>query len=416
MRNRQRLVSCGLAAAVAVVSTATGLGVTSAVASPQPHHWAAAAACVPVPLWANTGGGSDRLIEYNPLTGAELQNVPVARDYGDIAFSADGTTLYGVTFSGAPRLVVINTGTGAETSTVAVSGPAASPGALNALTSLSNGMLLAATSRSGNLYTIDPATGVSTAFPAQFPPGITSAGDLTQLSDGDILALGATSTGTTVAFRIAPDNTLTEIGTLPRSFGVTQSGGQVYVFESGGNIDQLTSVPTAPSTAPLPFTVLAATGRPFFGAGSAQDSGQCNLQPGTSYSVAKASSPTGPVCPGERVTYTVTVKNTGTTPYFGDSAGFVDDLSKVLDHATVVGSPTASAGTATISGTTLTWAGPLDVGDTVTVTYTIRVRAHARGHLTNNVQPTAPGGSCATMGGCTTSTDVKRHGRWWAAK
>ncbi|MBT1633283.1 DUF7927 domain-containing protein [Curtobacterium flaccumfaciens] len=124
-----------------------------------------------------------------------------------------------------------------------------------------------------------------------------------------------------------------------------------------------------------------------------------------SYTVAKAAS-TSSVKPGQSVTYTVTVKNTGTVDYTTDvPASFKDDMSKVLDDATYNGD--ASNG-ATVKGNTLTWAGPLKAGATTKVTYSVTVNSPDTGDLklTNVVVPTDPNGACATDGGCTTNTTV----------
>ena len=95
------------------------------------------------------------------------------------------------------------------------------------------------------------------------------------------------------------------------------------------------------------------------------------------YNLVKSSDPeTGSsVAPGETVTYTVTVTQIGPAPVVG--ASFVDNLSEVLDDATFVeNSIQATAGTATfdeVAGT-LSWSGDLDVGDFVTVTYSVTVK------------------------------------------
>ncbi|NIH80978.1 DUF7927 domain-containing protein [Amycolatopsis viridis] len=94
--------------------------------------------------------------------------------------------------------------------------------------------------------------------------------------------------------------------------------------------------------------------------------------PGTpSYEVTKTAGTAGPVHPGDKVTYTVTVRNTGSVPYTAENpASFTDDLSAVLDDATYNNDAT---GGATVQGTTLSWSGPLAVGATVTVTYSVTV-------------------------------------------
>ncbi|MFD4910785.1 beta strand repeat-containing protein [Kitasatospora purpeofusca] len=423
----------GAVIGLAAIGMATGWGGGTALASPGPaeaptghalvapaqdaDHKAAVRAltCPPSPLWANTGGGGDRLFEYSP-TGTQLASVPLARDYGDIAFSADGTTLYGATWHANPAMLyTIDPVTGAETGSVTVTGPAASVGAdLNGLGARPDGTLIAGSFFTGTIYTINPATGVSALLGVSYPGGLVSSGDFVTLADGDVLgvAFGSITQNPTHYFRIHPDNTITEIGTTPNSiYGLAQSGGNIYVFRANGTIEQLNSVPTASSTATLPTTVVANTGNAFYGATSVQGAGNCNLPAGTSYTVGKTVSPAGPVHQGDTLTYTETVTNTGTNP--ATAAGFSDDLSAVLTDATLVpGSVTASAGTANVSGSALTWSGTLTAppaaGSTATVSYQVKVNNPDAGNLkvTNNVAPTIAGGTCATSGGCTTTVLV----------
>jgi uncharacterized repeat protein (TIGR01451 family) len=70
--------------------------------------------------------------------------------------------------------------------------------------------------------------------------------------------------------------------------------------------------------------------------------------------------------PGDEVKYTVTITNTGKTVHSGITV--TDDLSGVLDDATWVGT---SAGTFT--SPKLTWTGDLAVGESVTITYSVKV-------------------------------------------
>ncbi|WP_158277186.1 DUF7507 domain-containing protein [Serinibacter arcticus] len=88
---------------------------------------------------------------------------------------------------------------------------------------------------------------------------------------------------------------------------------------------------------------------------------------------------------GDTITYTVTGTNTGTTAL--DPVTITDDLSGVLDNATLTGAPTSSVGAApTVTGTTLTWNGSLAVGGAVTLTYTVTLDDDvAPGTIVNNV-------------------------------
>ncbi|WP_295844077.1 hypothetical protein [uncultured Microbacterium sp.] len=127
------------------------------------------------------------------------------------------------------------------------------------------------------------------------------------------------------------------------------------------------------------------------------------------YSVAKSADK--PVMTeGDKLTYSVTVRNTGRVGYSeARPASFSDDLSKVLDDATYNGD--ASNG-ATVTGTSLSWSGPLAAGETKTITYSVTVNKPDEGDLLldNVVSPdTSIGGSCDPDLTCATSTPVKRY-------
>ncbi|UPU43057.1 isopeptide-forming domain-containing fimbrial protein [Rhodococcus qingshengii] len=109
------------------------------------------------------------------------------------------------------------------------------------------------------------------------------------------------------------------------------------------------------------------------------------------FTVAKAADPVSGtnVAAGQTITYTVTGSNTGNTTL--DPVVLTDDLSKVLDNATLVdGSLKATVdgvdGAApTLSGTTLTWTGALEAGKSVVLTYQVKINdGVAGGTLINN--------------------------------
>ncbi|MFL3865348.1 DUF11 domain-containing protein [Streptomyces griseobrunneus] len=348
---RGRLLGAAVALALAVTASG-GAAVAAGPAGSGQLTRAALAECPPGPVWANTGGADPQLVQYGP-DGDVLSSAPLARDYGDIAFSPDGSFV------------------------------------------------------SAQVFLIDPATGVSSLYPASFPAGFVSAGDFLTLDDGDVLAF-ATAAGSaagdpSAVFRVHPDNTVTQIGTVPQVFGGALSGGSVYGFGSDGDIYRLTDVPTEASTAPLPVTVVEATGNGFYGATAVQDAGEC---PEPAYTVEKSASSAGPVNAGDTLTYTVTVVNTSTVTV---NAGFTDDLAGVLDDGQVVpGSVTASTGTAALTGTSLNWSGVLAPEGTATVTYQVRVDDPVTGDrvLRNTVTPTSEGGTCVAEGRCAVEVPV----------
>ncbi|MFV0434673.1 MAG: isopeptide-forming domain-containing fimbrial protein, partial [Leucobacter sp.] len=101
------------------------------------------------------------------------------------------------------------------------------------------------------------------------------------------------------------------------------------------------------------------------------------------WTLVKSSDPASgsTVKPGDKVEYTLTVKNTGPVPLTGAKA--TDDLSGVLGNAKL-SEPLADG--LTLDGTTLTWAIPeVPVDGTVKVSYTVTVNADAWGETIRNV-------------------------------
>ncbi|GLZ78668.1 hypothetical protein Afil01_34750 [Actinorhabdospora filicis] len=209
-------------------------------------------------------------------------------------------------------------------------------------------------------------------------PGASVTDDLTGVLDDAAYNNDATATSGTVTYS-APKLTWTgdvaAKGTVTLTYSVT-----VNTPPAGDK--KLTNAVTGPD-------------------GSTCDGDCTTVTPVASYSLRKTASP-ATAKPGETVTYTVTVTNTGATEYKG--ASFSDDLSGVLDDATW-GSVSASAGTATRTGNTLSWSGDLPVGGTATVTYTVTVNTPPTGDkkLGNAVTGT-DGSTCE--GDCTTVTPI----------
>ena len=124
--------------------------------------------------------------------------------------------------------------------------------------------------------------------------------------------------------------------------------------------------------------------------------------------IAKTASPATAV-PGQAVSYTVTVTNSGQTPYTG--ATFTDALTGVLDDAAYSNDASATAGTVTYASPNLTWTGNLAVGAAATITFSVTVNNPDTGDktLANAITSTTPGSNCPATGGdsrCTTTTPV----------
>lgn len=96
---------------------------------------------------------------------------------------------------------------------------------------------------------------------------------------------------------------------------------------------------------------------------------------------------------GDTVTYTVTAKNTGTLDFTADKPAVVfDDLAGVLDDATYNNDAKADhAGDVGYQSPLVSYSGALPAGDTVTLTYTVTLKAGGDGTVRNVAwQPNVP--------------------------
>ena len=118
---------------------------------------------------------------------------------------------------------------------------------------------------------------------------------------------------------------------------------------------------------------------------------------------------TATAAPGQTVTYTVTVTNSGQTPYTG--AAFSDSLSGVLADASYNNNATATDGTVSYASPVISWTGDLTVGATATITYTVTVNSPDTGThvLTNTITSATAGNNCpagSTDPRCTATVDI----------
>ena len=130
------------------------------------------------------------------------------------------------------------------------------------------------------------------------------------------------------------------------------------------------------------------------------------LVPGLAIAVSAGTSST---TPGSVVHYTVTVTDSGQTPYTG--AGFTDPLGGLLDDAGYDGDAAATAGSVSFASPDLSWTGNLAVGAAVTVTFSVTVKNPDTGDkiLVNTVTSATAGSNCpagSTDAGCTSTVTV----------
>jgi uncharacterized repeat protein (TIGR01451 family) len=168
-----------------------------------------------------------------------------------------------------------------------------------------------------------------------------------------------------------------------------------------GNILALASI-TATTGATIDGRALAVNGAVTLDTNTISD-----LAPALVISMTAGTSSTAP---GDTVSYTVTIANTGPTAYTG--ATVTDSLAGVLDDATYGGATTTtSAGAVSFTSPDLTWTGDLSVGETVTITYSVSVADPDTGDLmlASAVSSAAAGSNCPSGSSdprCSTSVPV----------
>lgn len=100
--------------------------------------------------------------------------------------------------------------------------------------------------------------------------------------------------------------------------------------------------------------------------------------------IEKTSNATDATRIGDTVDYSVKISNTGNTSYTADEpASFIDDLSGVLDDADYNKDATASRGTVDYDKPRLSWSGPLDPGESATVSYTVTLTGNGDTEIDN---------------------------------
>ncbi|MFJ9173232.1 LPXTG cell wall anchor domain-containing protein [Streptomyces sp. NPDC102360] len=131
------------------------------------------------------------------------------------------------------------------------------------------------------------------------------------------------------------------------------------------------------------------------------------LVPVAELQIAKTTD-TEKVKPGDKVTYTVTVKNVGEADYSG--ATLTDDMSDALDDAVYNGDASTDTGDVSYDAPNLTWSGDVPVGETATLTYSVTVKDPIAGNGTLANAVVGPDSSNCAAGSkdpaCGTSAEI----------
>ena len=197
--------------------------------------------------------------------------------------------------------------------------------------------------------------------------------------DGDAFAT-ATGTGSGTVTYAAP--VLTWTGTLsPGDTATITYSVTVNNPDTGDKLVITTAASTAPGSACPPGTTAS----------------PCQLTVpvlNPALTITTATAP-GTATPGSTVTYTITVADTGQTPYTG--ATVTDPLADVVDDADYnSASATATTGTLSYTAPDLTWTGDLAPGGTAVITFSVTVHNPDTGNhiLASTVTSATPGSNC----------------------
>jgi uncharacterized repeat protein (TIGR01451 family) len=258
---------------------------------------------------------------------------------------------------------------------------------------------------------IPSLTIVTTASTAAAVPGQTVTFTVTVTDTGQTSYTGATVTDTLNLLDDATynNNAAATSGTVSYASPVITWTGDLAVDASA--IITYTVTVNNPDTGDKSLATVAASTDP--GSSCPLDSSDagCSLTVPVltpALTIVKTASTTA-ATPGQTVTYTVVVTDSGQTPYTG--AAFSDSLSGVLGDASYNNDATKTAGTVAFSSPNLTWAGDLAVGASVTVTYSVTVHSPDTGShvLTNTITSATAGNNCPAGGTdprCTVTVDI----------
>ncbi|MEV0676458.1 DUF11 domain-containing protein [Actinosynnema sp. NPDC050436] len=310
------------------------------------------------------------------IAGGQGRALPAGTNWGGIAADPAAGALYGAQNGGVPKLFRMDLATGATTvwtrgdnlTSVPPDDPVFAGGSMVPDMFVdSNGGAYYGISYGGSsyVYRLDPATGTTTqAVQVTGPASGNGFNNYGMAYAHHAIYLGAYWGA---LYKVDPETGVSE--EVPGGYAHNNQVGRI-TSEGGGS---------------WPITDLAA----------------CEVAPDLTKKlvVAKTADKTT-ARPGDKVTYTVTARNTGTGPAPG--ASVVDDLSGVLDDAVyngdavAAGSPTQPVYDGTAQ--TLSWTGDIAAGATVTLTYSVTVGSPPGGDKVLRNTVTSPDGNCSA--GC----------------
>ena len=301
---------------------------------------------------------------------------------GDLAVGASATITFSVT--------VKNPDTGNKTLASTVTSTTSS-------SNCASGSTDTRCSSSVKVSVLTIAMTVSPASPATVTPGATVSYTITVTNSGAVAYTGATFTDAlSGVFDDAAYNSdaSTTAGSLSLSGSNLIWTGDLAAGASATITFSVTVNNPDTGNKSLASTITSATAGSNCASGSTD--ARCAstvtvLVPGLTTTVSAGTSTT---TPGSVVSYTVTVTNSGQTPYTG--ASFTDPLSGLLDDATYNNDAAATAGTVSFAGSALTWTGNLAVGASATVAFSVTVKDPDTGDkvLVNTVTSATPGSNC----------------------
>ena len=338
------------------------------------------------------------LVAYSGATFTD----PLAGVLGDAAFNGDAAATAGSVSFASPNLTWTGSLAAGATATITFSVTVDNPdtgsnilaSTITSATSGANCFAGSADARCTATVTVQGLTITSTANTASATPGATVQYTITVTNSGQASYTGASisdslagvlddavfnsdAAATAGSLSYASPN-LTWTGNLAPGATAT-----ITFSATVNNPDTGDKVLATTITSPTP-----ASNCPAGGTNPACSTSVTVLVPALTIVVSSGVSST---TPGSTVAYTVTVTDSGQTPYTGTSA--VVSLTRVLSDAAYNNNAAATAGAVSYASPNLTWTGTLAPGATATVTYTVTVANPDTGNhrLTSTVTSTAAG-------------------------